>query len=186
MNLVSMIRGINVGGHNKVPMAELKKLYVELGFTDVRTWLNSGNVMFRVEDKKAKGLEAGIEKAFAERFGFAAGVVSRTAEQLKRAIEECPFVGTRFEEKKVAITFLKQARKTELVLPKGFALHDGAIGTAAGGEEVVFSDDAVFVYYTKGQTDTKFTLPVIEKMVGSTGTARGWGTVNKLLAMVTT
>ena len=186
MNLASMIRGINVGGHNKVPMAGLKKLYGDLGLTEVRTLLNSGNVVFRVEEKKAKGLESRIEKAFAERFGFAVGVVNRTAEQLKRAIEECPFVGARFEEKKVALTFLKEARTTELVLPKGFTLRGGASGTAAGGEEVVLGQDVVFVYYTQGQADTKFTLPIIEKMVGSIGTARGWGTVNKLLAMVAT
>lgn len=186
MKLISMIRGINVGGHHKVAMAELKELYLELGFTEVKTLLNSGNVVFRVDDKKRMGLEARVEKAFAERFGFAAGVVNRTAGQLKKAIEECPFAGARFEEKKVAVTFLKQPRKSELVLPKGFTLREGGNGTAAGREEVVITRDAVYVYYTNGQAETKFTLPVIEKMVGSIGTARGWGTVVKLVGIVST
>lgn len=87
---IALLRGINVGGKNKVRMADLKQLFEGLGFTGVQTYIQSGNVLFR-SDEQEKILKKAIEQEIASTFGFEASVVLRTAEELGRVISNCPF-----------------------------------------------------------------------------------------------
>ena len=84
---VSFFRGINVGGRHLVKMDALRKLHESLGFSDVTTLLQSGNVLFRAESADASRIEDAFEKAF----GFRSAVILRSVEELRAAVEGCPF-----------------------------------------------------------------------------------------------
>lgn len=88
---VALLRGINVGGHNKVPMAELRALLEEQGFSEPHTLLQSGNVVFQGPAKDASALERQLEKATAERLGVTCDYHVRTAAQWQRLIAANPF-----------------------------------------------------------------------------------------------
>jgi uncharacterized protein (DUF1697 family) len=87
---IALFRGINIGGHNKVKMADLKTAFEELGFTDVRTYIQSGNVLFRSDEAEGP-LRLKITQKFKETFGFAPALVLRAAAELKTLVERCPF-----------------------------------------------------------------------------------------------
>jgi uncharacterized protein (DUF1697 family) len=103
MQYVAFLRGINVGGNTKVPMIDLKKAFEDLGYTDVKTVLNSGNVIFFGDEKKSSKIEEKLEKVF----GFKIFVVVRTADQIKKLISSTPFKATpQNPNTKLYVTFL--------------------------------------------------------------------------------
>jgi uncharacterized protein (DUF1697 family) len=89
--LVALLRGINVGGHHKVPMAELKTLLTNLGCDNVKTILNSGNVVFETKKKDNAGLERIIEMALTEHFGFPIPVILIPHKQINELVNDDPF-----------------------------------------------------------------------------------------------
>jgi uncharacterized protein (DUF1697 family) len=90
LRYVALLRGINVGPSKRIPMAELKRLFEERRFTSVRTFLQSGNVVF-ASDQEEASLQPLLEHAIAERFGFPVPVLLRTEEEFRRALDDCPF-----------------------------------------------------------------------------------------------
>lgn len=88
---VFLFRGINVGGHQKVRMDELKELHVSLGFRDVVSYIQSGNIVCTSDDADTAQVQKCIEDGFGKRFGFRVGVVVRTSTELKEIIEKNPF-----------------------------------------------------------------------------------------------
>lgn len=98
----ALLRGINVGGNRKVPMAELRELAQSLGLEDVSTYIASGNLLFS-SPKSESALTDELHEALEERFGFAIDVVVVSQEHLKKALEGCPFDG---DPKQVNVTFL--------------------------------------------------------------------------------
>ena len=87
---IALLRGINVGGHRKVPMAELREMAAELGLADVRTYVASGNLVFDSAD--GAGLEARLEQAIRQRFGFPVDVVLRSAAQWQAYVRANPMM----------------------------------------------------------------------------------------------
>lgn len=87
---IALLRGINVGGHHIVKMAELRAMFESLGLAQVQTYIQSGNVLF-VSDEEESALIARIEAAFEAAFGFAVTIMLRTADALRRVIADCPF-----------------------------------------------------------------------------------------------
>ena len=102
---VALLRGINVGGRAKVSMADLRSLFIELGYQDVRTYIQSGNVVFR-GPARATGLSRVIEERLDERFGLPIKVVLRTNAQLVAALEHNPLSGGGRDAAKLHLTFL--------------------------------------------------------------------------------
>ncbi len=90
MRYVALLRGINVGPSKRIPMADLKRLFEELRFARVSTFLQSGNVLFDA-DRPEDSLLPELERAIADRFGFAVPVLLRTAEEFRQAVASCPF-----------------------------------------------------------------------------------------------
>lgn len=106
MKYVALLRGINVGGNNKVEMPQLKKVFEHLGFTNVLTYINSGNVIFESNEKKIDHLTDEIEKALKKKWGFPIKIVLREGNAFKKCIKGIP---TRFkndDEQKTDILFL--------------------------------------------------------------------------------
>src|SRR5258707_10026031 len=105
--IVSMLRGVNVGGNHKVKMEALRALYESLGFTGVQTYIQSGNVVFRTRATGLAALGKKIEDGIEGAFGFRPAVILRTAEELRAAIAGCPFAAREgMEPGKLLVTFL--------------------------------------------------------------------------------
>jgi uncharacterized protein (DUF1697 family) len=172
---IALLRAVNVGGI-KVSMADLKALLVDLGFEDVRTLLNSGNVVFRGKTTGAD-LEKLLETEFAKRAGRPTEFFVRTAEEWKSIIDRNPMTDqARRDPGHLLVVVLKHAPTNREV---------DELRAAIVGPEVVEADGKqAYIYYPAGVGQSKLTAKLIEKQLGSPGTARNWNTVLKLAAMV--
>lgn len=155
---IALIRGINVGGNKKLSMAELASVCKALGYTNVRTLLNSGNVIFDAKSAKAPDLEKALP--------VEARVILRTPAELKKAMDRNPLEG---EPNKVMIMFLEREARTGL--------------DWGGPEEARVDGRHVYLYYPNGSGTTKLTNTFIERKLGVAGTTRNLNTVTRLLAL---
>ncbi|MGQ0588355.1 MAG: DUF1697 domain-containing protein [Sphingosinicella sp.] len=173
--MVALLRAVNVGGR-KLPMAELRELCGELGWREVATYIQSGNVVFSA-DGKPDALEAALEDAIREGYGYDAPVVVRAAAQWRRCAPANPFPDA--------------ARETPnylLMLVSKRPPADGAVATiqakAAAGEQVKRAGDAIWIYFPNGSGTSKLTPALIDKAIGSPATSRNYRTVAKLEEML--
>jgi uncharacterized protein (DUF1697 family) len=173
---IALLRAVNVGGI-KVSVADLKALLVDLGFEDVRTLLNSGNVVFRGKTKTGVNLEKLLETEFAKRAGRPTEFFVRTAEEWNSIIDRNPMTDeARRDPGHLLVVVLKHAPTNQEV---------DALRAAIVGPEVVEADGKqAYIYYPAGVGQSKLTAKLIEKKLGSPGTGRNWNTVLKLGAMV--
>jgi uncharacterized protein (DUF1697 family) len=162
---VALLRGINLGSRNKVPMAELRRVFEEAGCEGVQTYIQSGNVVFT----KSAPDRAELERAVADAFGVASAIVLRTADQLATVTASHPFGP---DTSKSSITFLAEKPRAAAVR----RLQELDIG--ADRVEVIGSD--VFLHYPNGVQGARLTGALLEKTIGVAGTNRNWRTVAKL------
>lgn len=174
---VSLFRGINVGGHQVVRMDELKALYESLGFRDVVTYIQSGNVVCTGDDADPAQLSRQIEDAFAQKFGFQARVIVRTATELQKIIENNPFQNQPAKESnRVLVMFL--------AAPPESAVQEDLHKAYAGPEEIHIVGQEVYIYYPNGMGRSKLSHTLIEKKLKTVGTGRNWNTVLQLQKMM--
>jgi len=173
MNYAGLIRGINVGGHKKVAMADLRALLERVGFKDVRTLLNSGNVVFSGAGRSAAALERLLEREMEERLGFQADWLVRTGAEWADIVGHNPFPeAARRDPGRLVVICMREAPA-----PKAVKALQASI---AGPEVVRAHGRQVYVTFPAGQGTSDLTLPVIEKALGARGTGRNWNTVLKL------
>jgi uncharacterized protein (DUF1697 family) len=169
---VALLRGINVGGHRKVPMAALRETAEALGLRNVRTYVASGNLVF--ESEKAAGtLEALLEKAIAHRFGFAVDVVVRSAAQLSALVAANPLM--RECDKQPAFVHMSVGKRAPT------EADVAALAAKAGSNECVMSaGGAIWIWFGDGAGQSKIGTGK------STGvwTARNWRTILALQEML--
>jgi len=174
--LISLLRGVNAGGHHKVKMDELRTLYESLGCGDVQTYINSGNIVFRTAARDPARLGKRIEDAIEGAYGFRSHVILRTPSELRQVIARNPFASRpSIEASKFAVHFLAdvpdaEARKLVLAID-------------AAPEELHLDGSELYIYYTNGMARPKLSLPQVEKTLKISGTSRNWNTVRKLLDM---
>ncbi|MBC2902082.1 DUF1697 domain-containing protein [Streptomyces cupreus] len=173
----ALLRGINVGGAKKVPMAELRTLMSGLGLDDVRTYLQSGQAVFSAERGDEDSWAAEITGAIEKRFGFAVDVIVRDHAYLAAVVEACPFPAAELEGKQLHVTYF-----SEPVLAERFAEIDQA---AFLPEEFRLGDRCLYLYAPNGLGRSKLaeqlSRPRLNK--GVIGTSRNWNTVVKLKEM---
>lgn len=172
---VALLRGINVGGNKKVPMAELRALAEALGWGSVATWIQSGNLVFEAKGKSPV-LGRALEQAIAGHFGFAVPVVVCTAAQWRAWAAASPFADAAAERPN--LLHLGVAKST----PKA----DTAKALApycTQGERVVVRDGALWIDYVGGVARSKVTPAVLDHCVGSTVTLRNWKSAQAIAAM---
>ena len=174
---VSLFRGINVGGHQSIRMDELKELHKSLGFKDVVTYIQSGNVVFTSENPNVTQIQKDIEDGFAQKFGFQVKVMVRTADEFNMIIENNPFQNQPISESKWVVAIFLASD------PISTALED-IQKTYTGPEEVHIIGQEAFIYYPEGQGRSKLTNTFLEKKLKTTGTARNWNTVLRLQKMM--
>lgn len=174
---ISLFRGINVGGNHKVKMVDLKDLHEALGLKDVLPYIQSGNVVFKSDATDTALLQKQIEDSFETIFGFHAGVIIRTSDELSEIIEKNPFQGQPGQESKwLAVMFL--------AAHPDIAAQEALLKTYDGPEEIFFIGKEVYIYYTNGIGRSKLSHSFIEKKLKTGGTARNWNTILKLQELI--
>ena len=174
---VALLRAVNVGGRNRVVMADLRKFFAHLGLESVQTLLQSGNVVFSSQSRAGKTLERTLEARFAARFGLEAAFFVRSARQWSDIVEKNPFSQeARKNPGKLAVVFLKR--------PASASAIRSLEGAITGNEYVSGARGHVYVVYSDGIGRSRLTASVIEKALGGPGTARNWNTILKLQAAV--
>jgi uncharacterized protein (DUF1697 family) len=173
--LIAMLRGVNIGSHQKVSMAELRTLCTGLGLRGVQTYIQSGNVLFHEESGDLSAVAGKLDQAIEKRFGFRPGLVLRTAAELRKVVAKNPFAGrAAVQPNQLLVVFLtvsptRQAREKILAVDCP--------------EELRVIGRELYIYYPEGMAHPKISIVRIEKMLGSVSTGRNLNTVNKLLAM---
>jgi uncharacterized protein (DUF1697 family) len=173
--MVALLRAVNVGGR-KLPMAELRALCAGLGWEDVATYIQSGNVVFSAGGEPA-ALEARLEAAIGQRFGFASPVIVRTAAQWAAYPKGNPFEQAAKDEPNRLMLLISKA-------PPARGAEAAIQARAQAGERVKRSGDALWFHYPEGAGTSKLTPSLIDRAIGSPGTARNYRTVTTLLEML--
>jgi uncharacterized protein (DUF1697 family) len=170
---IALLRGINVGGHNKVPMADLRRVLEEAGFEDVKTYVQSGNVALSAAEKSPGKVGRKVQKAIEDAFGLDIAVVVRSRDEIAALVEDDPLGDVATDPKYRIVVFLaEKLDRTRLadVDPDEFA-----------PEAFALRDDEIVMWAPDGQRDSKLVKTLTEKRTGVVGTARNWRTVEKLL-----
>ncbi len=174
---VSLFRGINVGGHQAIRMDDLKDLYESLGFKDVATYIQSGNVVFTSDDADLARLRRQIEDGFEKKFGFHVEVIVRTSAELREIIDKNPFQSQQSKESKWVVVIFLAAH------PDDTAQED-LLKTYVGPEEIFITGKEMYIYYPNGIGRSKLSHGLIEKKLKTVGTARNWNTILQLQKLI--
>ncbi len=168
---IALLRGINVGGHKKLKMADLKLMMEELEFQNVVTYIQSGNVIFSSED--ANGLSERISKEIEKRFGWEVPVLVKTADAVAKILANCPFEETKKAE--VYFMLLATSPKKELI--------EDLREISYPNEEFVVTSDCVYLYYETGAGNARLNNNFFEKKLGVPATTRNYRTLVKLVEL---
>jgi uncharacterized protein (DUF1697 family) len=171
---ISLLRGINVGGHHIVKMGALKEMYESLGFTGVTTYINSGNVIFSSRHDDPVAIEVLLEQAIEHRFGFPVAVVVRTPSQVARIVRNNPYLGRNgIDINHLAVAFLKRRPGKD---------RKSALASACAGsdDEYTMTTGAIYMHCPRGFAKTLLTSTFLEKHLKTEVTARNWKTTTAL------
>src|SRR5689334_1227046 len=168
-----MLRGINVSGRNKIKMSDLQALVAGLGDSDVTSYIQSGNVVFKSAEKRAASVGAAIEQRIARELGFEVPVVLRTKAELTKVIAGNPFA--KGDLAKVHVTFLAEKPATTLV--RALADH------ASPPDEFRIVGREVYLLCPRGYGITKLNNTFWERKLNLASTTRNWNTIKKLLEL---
>jgi uncharacterized protein (DUF1697 family) len=171
---ISMVRGINVGG-KKVKMSKLKELYLSLNFKDVKTYIQSGNVIFRSKNLDLSYLRDIIEDKIANVFGFNVKVLIRTKIELKNVLEENPL--KREDFKHLYITFLSDVPSKNLITDLNRFIE---VNMKGNSDKFFISKKEIYLFLPDGYGRTKLNNNFFEKKLGVSATTRNLKSVSKL------
>jgi uncharacterized protein (DUF1697 family) len=175
---VALLRGINLGGRRSVAMADLRAFAEALGLADVRTLLNSGNLVFRSTGQSSAQLEQLFEAESEKHLGLRTDYYVRSATELSALIKDNPFPAeAKRDPSRLVVFFLKKTPGS-----KAFVTLQQAVKER---ERVLGQGRHAFIYYPDGQGRSRLTLTMIDKAIGA-GTGRNWNTVTKLAALTAT
>ena len=171
---VALLRGINVGGKNRLPMKELAGIFSDAGCTDVRTYIQSGNVVFAAEN--VGGLEQRLSQGIDERLGLRVPVVMRNGAEMRRALRGNPFVKARVPDEMLHVYFLADQPAASAVT----ALD----GERSSGDTFVVAGREIYLHLPSGAARTKLTNVYFDKALGTICTLRNWRTACALGGMM--
>ena len=176
---VALLRSVNVGGHNRVPMAELRDLFAELGFPGARTHLNSGNVIFDVDidESTTTNTAARLRDGIADRFAVDTPVLLRTRSQLDAVLAQEPFDGLDFDPARLAVVFADPAIDADTA---------ALIKVPAGHpERAEVCHGELLIHYPNGLGKSTLTAQFWRPLKNRAITVRNWRTVTRLRDMLT-
>lgn len=173
---VALLRGINVGGKNKLPMRDLTGMFVEAGCENVRTFIQSGNVIFTAGSSALPRLEAVIASTISERFGYTTPVILRTAAELRAVVSNNPFLRAGAAEDILHVMFL-----TDSPSPAKVTALDP---NRSSPDAFLVRGREIYLQLPNGVARTKLGNAWFDSKLNTTSTQRNWRTVTKLLEMM--
>lgn len=173
---LALLRGVNVGGKNRLPMKELAAIFEAAGCTGVQTYIQSGNVVFAAGDELAVALPRVIQAAIAARFGFVSPVVIRTREELAAVVMSNPHLAEGAPEEELYVMFLAEHPDLTRVTTLD-PLRSPPDTFAAIGREV-------YLRLPNGAARTKLTNDYFDRNLATISTSRNWRTVRSLVALL--
>jgi len=173
---ICLLRGINVSGHKIIKMVNLKASFEKLGFEDVITYIQSGNIVFKSGKKSIKTLEKMIHQMLLDEYGFDVTVIVLTPTELNYAANNNPFEKDDSKDpKKFSVVFLQDEPQQENI--DKLATYDYS------PEEYVLDDKIIYFYAANGAANAKMTNNFFEKKLKVRASSRNWRTVNKLVEL---
>ncbi len=183
---VALLRGINLGGRNKVAMADLRQVVASLGHADVATYIQSGNVVFSTGDTDATALAEALEQAIATALGVRVRVVVLSREELARAMRDNPYSGEP-NPKAVHAVFLSATPGPEVAESVADAQRRAGQKQPGSRDTAQVMGRTIFLHTPDGFGRSELATLVVQRSretsAGLAGTARNWATVTKLLAL---
>jgi len=170
---IGVLRAINLGSHNKIAMSDLRAMLEKIGFEDPKTLILSGNVVFKCASSSCDKVEQMLEAASTKQLGVTTDYFVRTAKEWQGIIAANPFKKeAKNDPARLIMMCLRDAPSTDQVK---------ALQAAIKGREIVkASGRQAYIVYPDGQGRSRLTIQLIEKALGTRGTARNWNTVLKL------
>jgi uncharacterized protein (DUF1697 family) len=176
LTYIAMFRGINVSGHNIIKMEQLRASFVTLGYSNIKTYVQSGNVVFETTNDSAANLSKKIEQKIIRDFGFSVRVFLMTSKKMEETVKRCPFLkAPNIDHSKLHVTFLSDD-------PPETALEQ-LQPLAVKPEQLRIVGREVYLYCPNGYGRTKLSNTAIETKLSVGATTRNWNTVNTLLTM---
>lgn len=174
MRHIVLLRGVNLGPHNRIAMPRLRDALTEAGFADVRTYVQSGNIV--LESRRAAATVAReCARVIDEGFGLEIAVVTRTRDELAEVVRRNPLAGVAVEPKRYQVSFLSAEPASDVL--------ERLAGLAAGEERLEVIGREIYAWHPAGVARSKLWNGLAGKGLGVTATARNWTTVETLLAM---
>ena len=174
MKYISVLRGINVSGHKKIKMADLKEIYQSLGFESVSTYIQSGNVIFQSSSTDKGDLKKIIEKEIKRKYDFHVPVTILTEQELKEIVDSCPYEEAKMEENgtRILVTFLQSDPPSES--------QEALKEYVKSPEKLTIQGSEVYLYCPNGYGKSKLSNTFLENKLGISATTRNWKSVKKL------
>jgi uncharacterized protein (DUF1697 family) len=171
---ISILRGINVGGNRVIKMDVLKMMYQNLNFTNIKTYIQSGNVIFESKNTDCETLASTISQKIKQTFGYDVPVIVKTKDEMNIVLANNPFINSQ-EAQFLHLTFLS-AQPTQDNINK--------IKGDFGNDAFVFAQKSVYLYCPNGYSNTKLTNGFLESKLNVMATTRNWKTVATLTEMI--
>jgi uncharacterized protein (DUF1697 family) len=173
---LALLRGVNVGGKNRLPMKELVDICLEAGCKNVRTFIQSGNVIFSADRPRRAALAGQIASLITARFGYRTPVILRTLKQLTDIVANNPFLEQGSALEALYVLFLADVPNAEVVA--------GLDPDRSPGDAFLVRGQEIFLKLSNGVADSKLTNVYFDKQLGTISTGRNWRTVSKLLELM--
>lgn len=177
MKVIVLLRGINVGGNKKISMPELCGLATQAGFREVRSYINSGNLIFEAGKLNNKQVEDIVESLISEKFGFHVEAIVRTADEWISYVSKSPFPDAKLSRPKFLHLGVSKKFPSAAAVKK---LNE----RACAGERIEVIGDVIWVDFRSGVGKSKLTPVLFDKAAGSTVTMRNWNTVQSLATLL--
>lgn len=171
---VSFLRSINVSGKNKILMTELQTAYQDIGFCDVKTYIQSGNIVFSSESSNKELLIDTIQKKIKDRFGYNIFVFIKNIKDLESIIQNSPY--THHDISKINITLLSSK-------PSHYN-EDDIYNIKADKEEITIINDIIYLFTPDGYGKTRLSNSFLEKKLNTSATTRNWKTITAIYELL--
>lgn len=171
----ALLRGINVSGQKRMKMEDLKNVFLSLGYTDVTTYIQSGNVLFYCEEENRQLMIEKIEGEIEKVFGFQVPVIIRTTDELKNILKSNPFLKLSVEAEKLYVSFLAQLPSEEAV--------EKLLAYKSESDQLLVQGQEVYICCENGYGNTKLSNSFLEKKLKIISTTRNLKTIHKMIEM---
>ena len=175
---IAILRGINLSGKNKIQMADLKEKLSTLNFRNIRTYIQSGNVIFKYQEASQSDLAKMVEDAILKNYRYKVPTTVLTEDELMEIVSNNPFKNAKYvDENRLYVTYLFDSPLKENI--------EKLIETSYLPDKIAFKNKTIYLYCPNGYARTKYTNTFIENKLKLIATTRNWKTSNKLVEIAT-